>query len=379
MPRHENLRSWLYRIFPSTFHGPYENYEHKTWGTQYDVKCPTSPERLRWKPFVDDNKEKDFIDGVYSMVVAKGEAFAAHNYSFNKSMGDRYFYNADGELLFLPYQGKLEFITEMGRLLAEPFELVVIPRGIKFQVNPLESQQCMGYLGENLGHPMTLPQLGPIGSNGLANPRDFQYPQAFYEDKRCSCQVVSKFDHHFWQYETNHSPINVVAWHGNYAPYKYDLRKFNTMGTVSYDHPDPSIYTVLTSPTATAGLANVDFVIFPPRWLVGENTFRPPYYHRNFMNEYMGLIHGAYDAKKEGFLVGGASLHNCMSSHGPDTDTFEKAIKAKEVPEKIDNTMAFMFESSQIFQPTSQALKAHFIDSDYYKCWQKFEPYFGRS
>lgn len=377
MQRAENLRSWLYRICPSTFHGPYSPFVQKTWISGFDGARPTSPERFRWKPMEQPSGDQDFVDGVFSMVTTEGSNVAVHNYAFNKPMGERVFYNADGELIFIPTRGEISLRTEMGVIEAGVQEIVVIPRGIKFKVDPKGKGYCLGYLGENLGAPLTLPNLGPIGSNGLANPRDFKFPVASYENKKQTHQVVSKFNHHFWQYEVDHSPLDVVAWHGNYAPYKYDLRDFNTMGTVSYDHPDPSIYTVLTSPTSTPGLANVDFVIFPPRWLVGENTFRPPYYHRNFMNEYMGLIEGVYDAKEEGFLPGGASLHNRMSAHGPDTETFNKAIKGNNQPEKVDQTMAFMFESCHVFQPTEQAMKSHSLDKDYYKCWQKFEPLFG--
>jgi homogentisate 1,2-dioxygenase len=377
MQRSENLRSWLYRIHPSTFHGPYSPFVQKTWVSKFASERPASPERFRWKPMEEPTEEKDFVEGVFSMVTTADSKVAVHNYAFNKAMGERVFYNADGELVFIPVKGEISVVTELGVLEAGPQEIVVVPRGIKFQVNPKQKGLCKGYLGENMGAPLTLPNLGPIGSNGLANPRDFKFPVAHYKNKKQSYQVVSKFHHHFWQYEVSHCPLDVVAWHGNYAPYKYDLRSFNTMGTVSYDHPDPSIYTVLTSPTSTPGLANVDFVIFPPRWLVGENTFRPPYYHRNFMNEYMGLIEGVYDAKEEGFLPGGSSLHNRMSAHGPDTETFHKAIKGDDKPEKVDQTMAFMFETSQVFQPTAQAMNADFLDKDYYKCWQKFEPLFG--
>ncbi len=377
MQRSENLRSWLYRIHPSTFHGPYSPFVQKSWTSKFANERPASPERFRWKPMDEPKSETDFVEGVFSMVTTADSKVAVHNYAFNKSMGERVFYNADGELVFIPVKGEISVVTELGVIEAGPQEIVVVPRGIKFQVNPKQKGLCMGYLGENMGAPLTLPNLGPIGSNGLANPRDFKFPVAHYINKKQTHQVVSKFHHSFWQYEVGHSPLDVVAWHGNYSPYKYDLRDFNTMGTVSYDHPDPSIYTVLTSPTSTPGLANVDFVIFPPRWLVGENTFRPPYYHRNFMNEYMGLIEGVYDAKEEGFLPGGSSLHNRMSAHGPDTETFSKAIKGDDKPEKVDQTMAFMFETSQVFQPTEQAMNSDLLDKDYYKCWQKFEPLFG--
>ncbi len=372
--RHQNLRSWMYRIHPSTFHGESTPYEQKLWTSKLQSEAPTPPTQFRWQPLEVPKQDCDFIDGVRTMATTNTPTGAmAHHYFLNKVMGDRYFYNADGELILIPEQGKLQVSTEMGILEVEPQEIVVIPRGIKFQVNPLGSGWSRGYLGENTGEPLSLPNLGPLGANALANPRDFHYPVAQFERKK-NCQIIAKFGHHFWSYEQDHSPLDVVAWHGNYAPYKYDLRRFNTMGTVSYDHPDPSIYTVLTSASTVPGVANLDFVIFPPRWLVAENTFRPPYYHRNIMSEYMGLIHGAYDAKQGGFVPGGASLHNCMSAHGPDTATFEKAIENTEDPQKIADTMAFMFESCHVFHPTNFALNTAARDKDYTGCWQNFKP-----
>lgn len=374
--RHQNLRSWLYRVHPSTLHGPFETFTQKSW-TSHLQKPQTPPSQFRWQPLPAPPQDCDFIEGVRTMATTNTSAgVMAHHYYLNKAMGDRYFYNADGELILIPEQGALEIRTEMGLLQIEPQEIAVIPRGVKFQVNPVSSGSwSRGYLGENTGHPFILPNLGPLGANALANPRDFLSPVAFYETKG-GCQVVAKFNHQFFSYEQNHSPLDVVAWHGNYVPYKYDLRKFNTMGTVSYDHPDPSIYTVLTSPSSTPGVANLDFVIFPPRWLVGEHTFRPPYYHRNVMSEYMGLIHGQYDAKQGGFVPGGASLHNCMSAHGPDTNTFNKAIENSEEPQKISDTMAFMFESCHIFHPTPWALQTEAMEGNYRDCWQNFKPLF---
>ncbi len=377
--RSENLRSWLYRIHPSTFHGTYEKFKQETWTSALKSDPETPPSQFRWQPLPDAKEKCDFVEGVQTMVTTNNGAGAmAHHYFFNQAMTDRYFYNADGELLFIPQEGPLEIRTEFGVLELEPQEIAVIPRGVKFQVNPKSSQACRGYLGENTGHPFVLPNLGPLGANALAHARDFQFPVAAYENKS-QCQVVAKFGNKFWSFEQNHSPLDVVAWHGNYAPYKYDLRRFNTMGTVSYDHPDPSIYTVLTSPSSTPGVANLDFVIFPPRWLVGENTFRPPYYHRNVMSEYMGLIHGVYDAKQGGFVPGGASLHNCMTAHGPDTATFLQGIENSEAPQKIADTMAFMLETCHVFHPTPFALSTEARDQDYTDCWQNFEPLFGRS
>jgi len=370
MKRGENLRSWLYRTQPTAAQKPFENYSQKYWTSQIADDGQTPPNPLRWGALKAAG-DVDFVEGVRTMVAnAQVDGCAVHHYAFNKAMTDKYFYNADGELVFIPVAGGLKISTELGILDVEPLEIAVIPRGVKFKVQGLTSGACNGYLGENLGAPFRLPDLGPIGSNGLANPRDFEFATAAFEKTSSACTVICKFQNRFWQSTQDFSPLNVVAWHGNYAPYKYDLKKFNTLGTVSYDHPDPSIYTVLTSPSAIPGKANVDFVIFPPRWLVGEDTFRPPYYHRNIMSEYMGLIKGVYDAKQEGFVPGGASLHNCMVPHGPDAETYSRELKREEKPQKVADTMAFMFESSAVFQVSKFAMNEAPLDKEYWKCWQ---------
>lgn len=380
MERSKNLRTWLYRVHPSTFHSDYKRYGQEYWQYKLPSNEGSFPTQYRWQPLEQPQSDCDFVDGVKTMVTTDNESgVAVHHYNLNKNMGDRYFYNADAEMILVPEKGSLEIKTECGIIEIEPQEIAVVPRGMKCQINPKKNGWSRGYLGENTGAPFILPNLGPLGSNALANPRDFMSPVASFEQKG-TCQVIGKFGHKFFEYEQGHSPLDVVAWHGNYVPYKYDLRRFNTMGTVSYDHPDPSIYTVLTSPTATPGKPNIDFVIFPPRWLVGENTFRPPYYHRNVMSEYMGLIHGDYDAKTDGgFVPGGSSLHNCMSAHGPDTETFYKAIENSEDPQKMDNTMAFMFETCHIYHPTPFALKTESLEKTYSDCWQNFKPLYGKS
>ncbi len=382
-PRGHNLRSWLYRIRPSVVHGTFEPYTQKTWFSA-PFEGEVSPNQLRWDAPEFPKNPICFLDAMHT--VAGGGAGAAlgltglaiHTYAITNSMG-AYFYNADGELLIVPQEGALDVHTEMGNLYVEPKEICVIPRGVKFRVYLPEGQkQARGYVCENYGQPFELPNLGPIGANGLANPRDFETPVAAYEDKAEKARLVAKMAGKFWVAELQHSPLDVVAWHGNYAPYKYDLTAFNTMNTVSFDHPDPSIFTVLTSPSTVEGVANVDFVIFPPRWMVAENTFRPPYYHRNLMSEFMGLIEGQYDAKEEGFVPGGCSLHNQMSAHGPDAQTFEKASKAKLTPEKQEGTMAFMFESRLLLHPTKQAMDAKTLQGDYAACWQGLKAHFSK-
>ncbi|MFP3517410.1 homogentisate 1,2-dioxygenase [Pseudomonas sp. SIMBA_077] len=368
MARGESRRTWMYRIKPSANHPAFTKLERQLAGGPLG---PVTPNRLRWNPLPIPAQPTDFVDGLIGMVANnacdKPAGISIYSYCANTSM-QRVFFNADGELLLVPEQGRLRIATELGRLDLEPLEIAVIPRGLKFRVELLDAQ-ARGYVAENHGAPLRLPDLGPIGSNGLANPRDFLAPTAHYEDTQQPVTLVQKFLGELWGCELDHSPFNVVAWHGNNVPYKYDLRRFNTIGTISFDHPDPSIFTVLTSPTSVPGMANLDFVIFPPRWMVAENTFRPPWFHRNLMNEFMGLIQGSYDAKAEGFLPGGASLHSCMSAHGPDAETCSKAIAADLRPSKIDNTMAFMFETSQVLRPRQFALECPQLQPHYDACW----------
>jgi homogentisate 1,2-dioxygenase len=296
---------------------------------------------------------------------------AAHLVLANRSMARRAFVNADGEMLVVPQEGRLAITTELGVLAAAPGEVVLLPRGMVFKV-ALSDGSARAYVCENYGAPFRLPELGPIGSNGLANPRDFLAPHAAFEDDdgtRGDYEIVKKFGGALWQAKLQASPFNVVAWHGNLVPYVYDTRRFMTIGSISHDHPDPSIFTVLTSPSDTPGTANCDFVIFPPRWLVAEDTFRPPWYHRNVMSEFMGLVYGQYDAKPEGFRPGGASLHNSMVPHGPDAEAYQRASTAELAPHKLDDTLAFMFESRWCFRPTAWAMENGALDRRYADCW----------
>jgi homogentisate 1,2-dioxygenase len=379
-PRHVNRRSWLYRIRPAAMHGNFRLLQSGFFHNVFN-DAPVSPNQLRWDPRVIPDAPTDFVDGLFAMAGNGGAAVQTgvgiHIYAANRSMQRRFFYNADAELLIVPEQGRLRIATELGVLEVEPQEIAVIPRGVRFRVD-LPDAQARGYVAENFGALLRLPELGPIGSNGLANSRDFLTPVAAFEDSEGEFELIAKFQGRLWSAPIDHSPLDVVAWHGNYAPYKYDLRRFNTIGSISYDHPDPSIFTVLTSPSDTSGVANLDFAIFPPRWLVAENTFRPPWFHRNIASEFMGLVHGAYDAKAGGFVPGGASLHNCMSGHGPDAASFEKASRADTTkPDHIVDTMAFMFETRAVIHPTQQALEAPQLQMDYQNCWQGLRRYYS--
>jgi homogentisate 1,2-dioxygenase len=349
-PRRTNERSWLYRIRPTVAHwGEFKKVGRGNWRTApaCETELPIAP--MRWDPVTIPSEEQSFIEGVYTLTTA-GDAgsaagMGAHVYLITRSMEDEYFYDADGELLFVPQQGDLRIWTEFGIIDIEPGEIVVIPRGVKIRVE-LRGGPARGYICENYGAAFTLPERGPIGANCMANPRDFLTPVAAYEDKEAPSKLYVRWGGNLWASQIDQSPLDVVAWHGNYAPYKYDLRRYSPIGPILFDHADPSIFTVLTSPSETAGTANIDFVIFSDRWLVAENTFRPPWYHMNVMSEFMGLVYGQYDAKSGGgFEPGGASLHNTMLPHGPDVDAFERASHVELKPHKLEGTLAFMFET----------------------------------
>ena len=372
-PRAENQSTWLYKLRPSAMHGPYRRIDQRLVRSGPFNEIETPPNRLRWNPLSAPSSATDFVGGLATIAGSGDPALqtgvAVHVYRANRSMGERYFWNADGELMFVPQEGALQLQTELGRLDVRPGEIAVIPRGMKFKVE-LDGA-ARGYVCENYGASFRLPELGPIGSQGLAQARDFQAPVAAYEDKG-KCEVIAKFMGGLWACEFAHSPLDVVAWHGNYVPYKYELARFMAINTVSFDHADPSIFTVLTSPSGQPGVANCDFVIFPPRWSVAEDTFRAPWFHRNVMSELMGLVHGVYDAKAEGFLPGGISIHNCMSAHGPDVATYEGASKAELKPQKIEDTLAFMWESRYVWRPTAFAMSAPELQKDYDKVWDGF-------
>ncbi|MGC2211185.1 MAG: homogentisate 1,2-dioxygenase [Candidatus Korobacteraceae bacterium] len=381
-PRALNRRTWVYRIRPSVMHKPYHQIANVWLRSSPFNEVPASPNQLRWSPMPVPHSPTGFLSGLRTLAgngdLATHSGVAIHVYAANRSMESIYCYNADGELLLVPQMGRLLLHTELGRVGVEPGEIAVVPRGIKFRVELLDAE-ARGYLCENYGATFRLPELGPIGANCLANSRDFQTPVAAFEDIERPVQVVCKFQGNLWESEYDHSPLDVVAWHGNYAPYKYDLARFCAVNSVSFDHPDPSIFTVLSSPSDTPGAANCDFAIFPPRWMVAEHTFRPPWFHRNFMSEFMGLVRGQYDAKAEGFLPGGASLHNCMSGHGPDAVSYERAVSTALQPQYLEDTLAFMFETRFVCRPTRFALETAELQHEYYTCWQNLKRGFPRS
>ncbi len=373
-PRATNERSWLYRIRPSVLHsGRFERIDAGLWRSAPEHEHHLPIGQLRWDPVPLPDTAQSFVDGVVTITtagdVATHNGMASHLYLITASMVDEYFYNADGELLFVPEHGSVRFCTEFGVIDTEPGEIAVIPRGVKFRVELLDGP-ARGYLCENYGGALSLPERGPIGANCLANPRDFLTPVAAYEDRDgTAARLTVKWGGALWQTELAHSPLDVVAWHGNYAPYKYALRRYSPVGPLLFDHADPSIFTVLTSASETPGTANVDFVIFPDRWLVAEDTFRPPWYHMNVMSEFMGLVYGAYDAKPHGFVPGGFSLHNSMTPHGPDTEAFAGASTADLAPQRLQGTLAFMFETRYPQRVSAHAATLPGLQENYADCW----------
>ena len=379
-PRDSNQRSWLYRIRPSVLHsGRFVKAEQGLWRTAPCAEHDMPPGQLRWSPTPIPDEPLTLVQGLRTMTTA-GDAGAqaglgAHIYLVTASMQDEYLCNADGEMLFALQQGALRFVTELGVIEAAPGEIVVIPRGMKMRVELVDGP-ARGYLCENYGGAFRLPERGPIGANCLANSRDFLTPKAHYEDREAPSTLYMRAQGVLWKTQLSASPLDVVAWHGNYAPYKYDLRRFSPVGSILFDHPDPSIFTVLTAPSDTPGMANIDLVIFPERWLTMENTFRPPWYHVNIMSEFMGLLYGQYDAKPHGFQPGGVSLHNSMLPHGPDMEAFEHASTVALAPVKLANTMAFMFESRFPQRVTEYAATSPILQPDYFQCWTGLKKHF---
>lgn len=369
-PRHLNLHSWLYRTLPSVVHPDYIPYAHPK---RFELASLQAPNPYRWACFPMPAEPVDFVDGL--LFIAGNAVANTYLYQCTTSMAQRIFCNQDGEMLFVPYLGEMSLFTEFGRLSLSPGQIAVIPRGVKFKTE-LISKEAAGYLCENKQVPFTLPHLGIMGVNALANPRHFLYPKAQFETSKETVTWICKYQNSFWCANNAPSPLNVLAWHGNYAPYSYDLSLFNTMNTVSFDHPDPSIFTVLSAESNTLGVANLDFVIFPPRWMVALHTFRPPYFHRNVMSELMGLITGQYDAKKEGFSPGGISIHNGMTAHGPDALTYQEAVSASLQPTYYANTLAFMFEAQEPWQVSDMALHHPTRDVEYTACWQDLKNHY---
>jgi homogentisate 1,2-dioxygenase len=371
-PRGVSRSTWTYRIRPSAVHRPFRPIDAGLVRSGPFNEVPPTPNQLRWRPMPIPSSPTDFVAGIVTLGgngdPAAQTGAAIHVYAANQSMRDRFFYDADGELLIVPQMGTLAMHTEMGVLDVPPGHICVMPRGVKFRVEVPEGG-ARGYICENYGQHLRLPELGPIGTFGLANGRDFLAPVAAFEDREGDFRVVAKYGGGLWEAEIDHSPLDVVAWRGNYVPFVYDLYKFQCINTVTFDHPDPSIYCVLASPTAVPGTSNLELGCFPPRWSVAEHTFRPPPFHRNVASEFLGLISGKYIGKGEGFAPGSASMHNCMSGHGPDAEAYERGRSMDLKPQFLDDTMVFLFETQLPIRPTRFALETELLERDYYTHW----------
>ena len=381
---HPPERTWCYRIRPSVKHSTrYRRIDMPYWKSAPCIDADiVSLGQYRWNPVPMPDVPLNWITGMRTMTTA-GDVhtqvgMAAHVYLVTESMEDAYFYSADSELLVVPQEGRLRFHTELGIMDIEPQEIAILPRGLVYRVELLQGP-ARGFVCENYGQKFELPGRGPIGANCLANPRDFKAPVAAFEDREVPSTVTVKWCGQFHVTEIGQSPLDVVAWHGNYAPCKYDLKAYCPVGAILFDHPDPSIFTVLTAPSGSPGTANIDFVLFRERWMVAEDTFRPPWYHKNIMSELMGNIYGIYDAKPEGFVPGGMSLHNMMLPHGPDLQAFEGASTADLQAGKLENTMSFMFETRFPQQLTPFAATEAPLQDDYIDCWANMKKHFDGS
>jgi len=378
-PRGVSRSTWSYRIRPSTMHKPFRQIDSRLIRSGPFNEVPPTPNQLRWRPLPLPAVPTDFVDGIVTLGGNGDPALQTgagiHVFAANAPMRDRFFYNADGEMLVVLQQGRLEVHTELGVIEAAPGEVLLLPRGVKFRVE-LPDGTARGYICENYGQQFRLPELGPIGTFGLANARDFLAPEAAYEDREGDFRVVAKYGGLLWEAEIDHSPLDIVAWRGNYVPYKYDLHKFQCINTVTFDHPDPSIYCVLASPTGVPGTANIEIGCIPPRWSVAEHTFRPPPFHRNVASEFVGLIHGQYIGKAEGFDPGSASLHNCMSGHGPDAGAYERGRSMELKPVYLEDTLTFIFETQLPIRPTRFALESDTLERDYYTHWLGLKKHF---
>jgi homogentisate 1,2-dioxygenase len=370
-PRADNRRTWVYRIFPSAAsQGKFDRIESALLPTTR-MQAEATPNRHRWERWPIPSAPIDFVAGLTPIAISGRaedlEGVTIYSFAINRSMFRRVFTSVDGELLIIPQTGKLHILTELGALQVDPGEIILIPRGIRFSVR-VESDSASGYVCENFGASFRLPELGLIGANGLANARDFLAPTAQYENDANPVECVMKFGGALWTCQLRRSPFDVVAWHGNLVPYKYSLWNFNALNSVTYDHSDPSIFTVLTSPSAIPGVANSDFAALPPRWSVSEGTFRPPWFHRNVMSEFVISLFGPPEARGSHYQVQSAHLHNCMGAHGPDPEVFSRASSVDLKPTR-EESLGVMFESRLSFRVTDQAMNAANHVSNYSDNW----------
>ena len=381
--REHNRRSWVYRIRPAAQHSKLEPLDHPTYRQDFDLDNP-EPNLSGWAPLPMPDSPTDFVDGIYTLGGSGGaevrRGFAVHLYVANRSMENRSFYNADGEMLLVPQQGKLTLQTESGVLDVDPGMVAIIPRGLKFSVL-LREDHARGYIGEVFGRSFHLPERGPVGANGLADSRHFRAPVAYHENRLVpGYSITAKFCGKLFGATQDYSPYDVVAWHGDYTPYVYELRHFSPVINGRMDHADPSIFSVLTAPLDEEGANNLDFVFFPPRWDVSEGTFRPPFFHRNAVTEINGIIRDPAGYKAP-FYSGGCFITPAMTAHGIRAGGVEGFLsmsdEAADRPHRFrDNSMWFQFETVLPFYLTSWAKKAGQRIDDWHHIWGTYRDHY---
>ncbi|KAH9874017.1 hypothetical protein IAQ61_004645 [Plenodomus lingam] len=386
-PRAHNYSTYMYRCRPAAAHNGYVPFESKSniqnCFLSLNPKVATLPEQAEWRPFPLPKEEEkiDFANGLHTLAGSGDpnirEGLALYVYMINSSMERRAFCNADGDFLICAQLGTLDIVTEMGKIFLQPGEICVIQRGIRFCMNLApDTKVARGYITEVWGSMWELPDLGPLGGHGLANPRDFLYPVAAIDDNlHVDWQIVNKINGELVAIQQDHSPFDLVAWHGNVVPYKYDLTKFSSQNSTSIDHTDPSIFTVLTAKSRDPLTPLADFLWFGPRWDVATNTFRLPYFHRNSASEFLACLYGQGLGRSDDFQPGGGSFEGGHTPHGGFHEGYQHGMRIHESqPEKIlTEQLTIMIESSRLFLWTEWARKGCGVIDEHgtnYKVWE---------
>jgi len=380
-PRHENRRSWLYRVRPSADQSPAVALPQGFLAGDFLAE-PPEPNLAGWAPLPLPTVATDFVDGLATLGGAGSarlrRGYAVHVYAANRGMEDRCFGNADGDLLILPEQGALTLLTELGPLEVAPGQVALVPRGIRFSVL-VSVGGARGYVAESFGRPFGLPDRGPVGANGLADARHFRAPSAWHEDRvSLGYRVTAKLAGRLFESTQDHSPFDVAAWQGNHVPTVYDLDAFSPVGNARFDHGDPSIHTVLSAPMDEQGAHTLDLVAFVARWDVTEHTFRPPYFHRNVTTELNGIVRDAV-VPGSPFVPGCFFLTPSLVPHGVVAASVERhlAEAAAESPRRSsESSLWFQFETALPFVPTPWARDAAHRIADWPLVWGAYRKHF---
>ena len=355
LERAHNQRVWLYRLRPQIVVSGWEKLPASQFVGRFD-EGSVSPELLRFAPQAWPETDVDFIGGLVTFAGAGDPCaktgFAIHQYAASVDMVRRAAANLDGDLLVVPQEGALRVQTELGWLLVSPGEILILPRGIRFRVE-LPDGRARGFVGELFNGHYRLPERGLVGANGLADERHFRAPVASFEDLEAPYEIVHKQGGDLWRTTVNASPFDVVAWHGRYAPFKFDLMDFNAYWGANWDHSDPSILTVLTSPHDDHGRNAVDFAVFRGRWDATQDTFRPPYMHRNSAVEFNAVIKSP--RTKGAYRPGAVTYTPYLMPHGVSVSGYEAAVgqsdeHANEPRRSSDDELWIQFESTYLLR-----------------------------